>query len=113
MLKFKTVKILGVEYKIIELPYVQINETAGEGTVGYCDDLDDKIILAKELKGRGQKKIFIHEWAHGVCGVNGLNQTLEPVIAESISQSFANALLELLEQKEVMAFLMKKADKQV
>lgn len=112
MIKFKQVKVLGVPFRVIVKPQAQIAQdlNIAEG-LGYCDDVDDEIAIAKELKPKAQKRVFIHEWAHAVCSANGLNQTLESVVAESISQSFANALLEMLEQKEVRDYLLKSTSK--
>jgi hypothetical protein len=112
MIKFKKVIVLGVPFTVHVLPQSQICEMLGhvpspEGNpVGFCDDLEDRIVLAKELTGKALKKTFIHEWAHAVPGSNGLNQTLDPVVAECVSVSFANALIELLSQKEVRKFLL-------
>jgi hypothetical protein len=107
MIKFKKVNVLGVPYSIHIVPQQEILKLLGVEAVGYCDDLEDRIVMAKELKGRALKKIFIHEWAHAVSGANGLNQTLGNTEAEVISQSFANAMIELLDQKEIRAFLLK------
>lgn len=108
-INFKSVKILGVPYAVHSISQQEIAQLAGnQNTVGLCDDLEDNLYISKELKGRAEKKIFIHEWTHGVKGVMGLNQTIDERTAECICQSFANAILELLEQKEVMKFLMKK-----
>ncbi len=85
----------------------------GVEAIGFCDDLAERIVLANELKGKAQKKIFIHEWTHAVCGVNGLNQTLDPVVAECIAQSFANALIELLNVKDVRDYLLKPDNKKI
>lgn len=106
-MKFKTVKVLGVDYSIHHLAQDKIQKLLGVDAVGYCDDLEERIVLASELVGRAQKKIFIHEWTHAVCGVNGLNQTLDPIIAESIAQSFAHALVELLADKQIRDYLLK------
>lgn len=107
MLKFKKVTVLGVPYTIHMMPQKKIQELIGVDAVGFCDDLEDRIAIASELKGRALKKIFLHEWAHAVAGVNGLNQTLDPIVAESFSQSFANAMIELLDQPEIRSFLLK------
>lgn len=112
MIKFKKVNVLGVPYTVHILPQAQIMAMLNsafnpEGNViGFCDDLEDRIFIAKELKDRPLLKTFIHEWAHAVPGANGLNQTLDPVVAECVSVSFANALIELLSQKEVRNFLL-------
>lgn len=106
-MKFKTVKVLGVDYSIHHIAQDEIHKSLGVDALGYCDDLEERIVIAKELKGRAQKKIFIHEWTHAVCGVNGLNQTLDPVVAEAIAQSFAHALIELLADKEIKDYLLK------
>jgi hypothetical protein len=107
MAKPKNVKVLGVDYSVTFLPQKQIFQALGVDAVGYCDDLEEKIVIASELTGRTAKKIFIHEWVHAVCGVNGLNQTLDTVVAEAFSQSFASALMEMLDQKQVREFLLK------
>jgi hypothetical protein len=107
MIKFKKVTVLGVPYTVHIIPQQKIQEIIGVDAVGFCDDLEERIVLSQELKGRALKKIFVHEWVHAVAGVNGLNQTLDPVVAEAFSQSFANALIEMLDQPEVRAFLLK------
>jgi hypothetical protein len=112
MIKFKAVKILGVLFKVFIKPQREIAQEFGSPDVmGYCDDIEDHIVISKELSPYAMKRVFIHEWAHGVCSANGLNQTLSATVAESISQSFANALLELLEQKQVRDYLMKSTPK--
>jgi hypothetical protein len=111
MVKFKKVVVLGVPYTVHLMPQRKIQELIGVDAVGFCDDLEDRIVIASELNGRALKKIFLHEWAHAVAGVNGLNQTLDSTVAEAFSQSFANAMLELLDQAEVRTFLLKVSKK--
>jgi hypothetical protein len=108
MIKFDEVVVLGVPFQVVVKPQIEIAQDLNikEG-LGYCDDVDDVIAIADELKGKPQVRVFIHEWAHAVCSANGLNQTLESVVAESISQSFGNALIEMLSQKKVRDYLIK------
>ena len=108
MLKVKKVKVLGVTYTIHQLPLQEIARILNaEGAVGFCDDLEERIVIASELKGKALKKILLHEVFHAISGASGLNQTLGSVEAEVISQSFANAMIELLEQKEFREHLLK------
>lgn len=108
MIKFDEVVVLGVPFQVIVKPQVEIAKdlNINEG-LGYCDDVDDVIAIADELKGKAQVRVFIHEWAHAVSSSNGLNQTLPSVEAEVISQSFGNALIEMLSQKKVRDYLIK------
>lgn len=109
MLKLKKVTVLGVTYTIHPMPLAEIAKILGaEGAVGFCDDLEEKIVIAQELKGRALKKVILHEVFHAISGASGLNQTIGNVEAEVISQSFANAMMELIEQKEFRDFLSKK-----
>lgn len=109
----KKVRILGVWFKVLFKTQKQVSALTPECpyTIGLMDGIEDNIHVSSDFKLHCQKRTFCHEWAHGVNEVNGLNQTLESVVAEVLSQSFANALLELLEQPEVMKFLLAKAAK--
>jgi hypothetical protein len=113
MISFKKVKILGVSFDVEQPGQEKLQEIANTNqyVVGLCDDLDDRLYVLKGLKPKAEKRTFVHEWAHGVKGVMGLNQTIDNTTAECICQSFANALLELLEQPEVMKFLTSKPKK--
>lgn len=109
MIQFKKVKILGVSWSVLQPEQSELGAMAGvANAVGLCDDMDERIYVAKGAEYRPERRIFVHEWAHAVSAVNGLNQTLDDRTAEIVSQSFANALLELLEQPEVVRFLTRK-----
>jgi hypothetical protein len=107
MLKFKKVSVLGVPFTIHIMPQKKIQELIGVDAVGFCDDLEDRIVIASELKGIALKKIFLHEIGHAAMGVNGHNQTIDPVQAEIIVHTFAHAMIELLDQPEIRSFLLK------
>jgi hypothetical protein len=112
MIKFKKVRVLGVTFGVSHANQQKLAEMGGSpNVIGLCDDLDDQLYISSGLKLRAEKRTFVHEWAHAVKGVMGLNQTIDPVVAECICQSFANAFLELLEQKEIMAYLVKNETK--
>lgn len=108
VIKFKKVPVLGVIYTLIRKPQRQVAiDMNNEHAMAYCDDLDDVIVISSELKDKPLLRTFIHEWAHAVPGSNGLNQTLDPTVAECVSVSFANALIELLSNKETRDYLFK------
>ena len=112
MIKFKKVTILGVPYQVKVVNQEKLAELTGDPMViGLCDGLDDIIYMASELRGKGERRTFIHEWTHGVKDVIGLNQTIDTRTAEIICQSMANAILELFDQREIMRFLTSKSDK--
>lgn len=108
MIKFRKVRILGVWFKVLFQKQREVTKLTPESsfTIGLMDGIDDNIHISNDFRLHTQKRTFCHEWAHGIAEVNGLNQTLETPIAEIISQSTANALLELLEQKAVIDFLL-------
>lgn len=107
MIRFKTVKILGQIFRVLSRPQKEVAALTPESpyTIGLMDGLDDQIHVSSDVRLKAQKRTFAHEWSHGISEVNGLNQSLDPAIAEIVAQSTANALLELIEQKEVMKFL--------
>lgn len=113
MIKFKVVKILGVCFDVIAKTQREVAALTPESpyTIGLCDGIDDVIHVSSDIKLRAMRRTFAHEWSHGIAEVNGVNQSIDPAIAEVIAQSTANALLELLEQPEVMKFLTAKAKK--
>lgn len=109
MIKFKVVKILGVVFNVLAKPQKEVTSlTDGPYTIGLCDGLDDNIHVSNDIRLHAMKRTFAHEWSHGIAEVNGVSQSLDPAIAEVIAQSTANALLELIDQPEVMKFLMAK-----
>lgn len=113
MIRFKTVKILGQIFRVLTKPQQEVAKLTPESpyTIGLMDGLDDQIHVSNDVMLKAQRRTFAHEWSHAISEVNGLNQSLDPVIAEIVAQSTANALLELLEQKEVMKFLMSETTK--
>lgn len=93
----KTIDILGERLKITLSN--NIEEAAGEDTLGIADLLEGKIYLHNGMSPAGREYILYHEIWHHALWLTGLDQTLTKEQVESSCQTFATVYRQLKRQK--------------
>lgn len=72
------VKVGGIDYKVVEVPYVEISGDKNYG--GSCDYQKCEINLLESMTAERKSQVFVHELVHAILNEAGFDEHDEDLV---------------------------------